>query len=150
MIKELEIKLLPAEAADEEMIRKRASEKSRLKGITDVRVLRRSIDARGKRPLIRLRLAVYAKESFQPEPAILSQFQAVDDKEEVIIVGAGPTGYFAALELIELGFKPIIFDRGKDVRTRRRDLRAIQQFGEVNPHSNYCFGEGGGRYLFGW
>jgi uncharacterized FAD-dependent dehydrogenase len=150
MIKELEIKLLPAEAADEEMIRKRASEKSRLKGITDVRVLRRSIDARGKRPLIRLRLAVYAKESFQPEPAILSQFQAVDDKEEVIIVGAGPTGYFAALELIELGFKPIIFDRGKDVRTRRRDLRAIQQFGEVNPHSNYCFGEGGaGTYSDG-
>ena len=150
MIKELEIKLLPAEAADEQVIWKRASQKSRLKGINDVRVLRRSIDARGKRPFVRLRVAVYAKEEFQAEPAILSSFQPVDDKKEVIIVGAGPTGYFAALELIELGFKPIIFDRGKDVQTRRRDLRAIQQFGEVNPHSNYCFGEGGaGTYSDG-
>ena len=68
----------------------------------------------------------------------------------MIIVGAGPAGYFAALELIELGLKPIIFDRGKDVQTRRRDLRAIQQFGIVNPHSNYCFGEGGaGTYSDG-
>ena len=69
---------------------------------------------------------------------------------KVAIVGAGPAGYFAALQLIELGLKPIIVDRGKDVRERRRDLRAIQQFGEVNPNSNYCFGEGGaGTYSDG-
>jgi uncharacterized FAD-dependent dehydrogenase len=68
----------------------------------------------------------------------------------VLIIGAGPAGMFAALELIELGLKPIVLDRGKDVRARRRDLRAIQQFGEVNPHSNYCFGEGGaGTYSDG-
>jgi uncharacterized FAD-dependent dehydrogenase len=76
--------------------------------------------------------------------------QDVSSAPTVIIVGAGPAGLFAALELIELGFKPVVFDRGKDVQARRRDLRAIQQFGEVNPHSNYCFGEGGaGTYSDG-
>jgi len=150
MVKELEIKLLPAEAADENVVRQRAISKSKLKGVQDVRVLRRSIDARGRQPFFRLRVAVYAGEPYQPEPALLSQLQPVEDKREVIIVGAGPAGYFAALELIELGIKPVIFDRGKDVRTRRRDLRAIQQFGEVNPHSNYCYGEGGaGTYSDG-
>lgn len=68
----------------------------------------------------------------------------------MIIVGAGPAGYFAALQLLEYGIKPIVLDRGKDVRERRRDLRAIQQFSVVNPHSNYCFGEGGaGTYSDG-
>ncbi|MCB0588039.1 MAG: FAD-dependent oxidoreductase, partial [Phaeodactylibacter sp.] len=92
----------------------------------------------------------YAGQAYQPEPAILAGFQPVEDAPRVIIVGAGPAGYFAALELIELGLKPVLFDRGKDVQGRRRDLRAIQQFGEVNPHSNYCFGEGGaGTYSDG-
>lgn len=146
----MEIKLLPREAADENLIRQRAIKKSRLKGVQDVHLLRRSIDARGSQPFFRLRLAVYAGESHQPEPALLDQLQEVHDAPEVIIVGAGPTGYFAALELIELGVKPIVFDRGKDVRARRRDLRAIQQEGIVNPHSNYCFGEGGaGTYSDG-
>ena len=118
--------------------------------ISDIQVLRRSIDARGSQPFYLLRTEVFLNEKHTPEPAILSKFQNVSDKEKVIIVGAGPTGYFAALELIELGLKPIVFDRGKDVRARRRDLRAIQQFGEVNPDSNYCFGEGGaGTYSDG-
>jgi len=74
----------------------------------------------------------------------------VTDAKEVHIIGAGPAGYFAALRLIKLGLKPIVHDRGKAVRDRRRDLRAIQQLGEVNPHSNYCFGEGGaGTYSDG-
>ena len=74
----------------------------------------------------------------------------VSNRPKVLIIGAGPAGYFAALKLIELNICPIILDRGKDVRARRRDLRAIQQFGEVNPHSNYCFGEGGaGTYSDG-
>ena len=150
MIKEIEIKLLPAEAADNTIVRRKAVQKSRLKGVNEVRVLKRSIDARGKRPFYRIKVAVYAQETYQPEPAILDQFQDVSDQKEVIIVGAGPAGYFAALELIELGLRPVIFDRGKDVRARRRDLRAIQQFGEVNPNSNYCFGEGGaGTYSDG-
>lgn len=152
MIKEIELKLLPHEAADEQLIKKRAAKKCRwpLDKIDDIRLLRRSIDARKKQVVIQLRLAIFNGETFSPEAPILNNFFDVSDKPSVIIVGAGPAGYFAALELIELGLKPIIFDRGKDVRARRRDLRAIQQFGVVNPDSNYCFGEGGaGTYSDG-
>jgi uncharacterized FAD-dependent dehydrogenase len=152
MIKSIEIKLTPKEAADEGVIRQRAAQKCRVSEdqITDIQVQRRSIDARGKRPLYQLRIDVYVGEAYQPEPALLDQLQDVSERPEVLIVGAGPGGYFAALELIELGYRPVVLDRGKDVRARRRDLRAIQQFGEVNPHSNYCFGEGGaGTYSDG-
>ncbi|MCB0546568.1 MAG: FAD-binding protein [Phaeodactylibacter sp.] len=152
MVRELELKLLPAEAADAAFVEQRAIQKSRLNAreVQDVKVLRRSIDARGSRPFVRLKVAVYAGEHYEPEPALLDGFHAVDAGQRVVIVGTGPAGYFAALELIELGLRPILVDRGKDVRTRRRDLRAIQQFGEVNPHSNYCFGEGGaGTYSDG-
>jgi len=152
MRKEIELKLLPKEAADDAVILQKAAQKCQLEPeqITTLEPLRRSIDARARQPYIRLRVAVYVEETPTPEPTILSHFQPVDQEKEVLIVGAGPAGYFAALELIELGFKPIIVDRGKDVRARRRDLRAIQQFGEVDPHSNYCFGEGGaGTYSDG-
>lgn len=148
----MEIKLPPAEASDEAAILKRAA---RAAGIAPGRIdevvpLRRSVDARGKSPVFRLRVAVCSGEPPASEPAILSCFRDVSDRPHVIIVGAGPAGYFAALELIELGLRPVLFDRGKDVRARRRDLRAIQQFGQVNPHSNYCFGEGGaGTYSDG-
>ncbi len=152
MIRELEIKLLPAEAADPAVIRQRAIQKSGLNPsrIKDVRVVRRSIDARGSRPIVILRVDVFADEPYTPEPALLGLLRPVDTAPAVIIVGTGPGGYFAALELIEAGIKPILFDRGKDVRARRRDLRAIQQDGVVHPHSNYCFGEGGaGTYSDG-
>jgi uncharacterized FAD-dependent dehydrogenase len=152
MLKEIEIKLLPAEAQDEALIRKKAARKLKVspEQIDDLRLLRRSIDARGYQPVFRLRLAVYFNETYQADPSLVEQFRSVAEAPRVIIVGAGPAGYFAALELIELGLKPIVFDRGKDVRARRRDLRSIQQFGEVNPHSNYCFGEGGaGTYSDG-
>lgn len=153
MVREIELKLLPAEAVDEFVIRQKAADKCQLPlyKIDEVVVMRRSIDARGSQPFFRILVAVYSGEKHQPEPAILKNFKSVSDSApKVIIVGAGPAGYFAALELIELGIKPIVLDRGKDVRTRRRDLRAIQQFGIVNPHSNYCFGEGGaGTYSDG-
>lgn len=152
MIKEIELKLLPREAADEALIFRRAVQKAKLKpaSVQDVRVLKRSIDARGRRPFFRLQVAVYENEAFASEPALLDRLKTVDGKRKAIIVGAGPAGYFAALELLEKGIKPIVFDRGKDVRARRRDLRAIQQFGIVHPHSNYCFGEGGaGTYSDG-
>jgi uncharacterized FAD-dependent dehydrogenase len=152
MVKTIELKLLPKEAADEELVRQKAIQKAgfREEDVKKVELLRRSIDARGRRPFYRLRIQVFQNDQPSPEPALLEQLQEVHDRPAVIIIGTGPAGYFAALELIELGLKPILFDRGKDVRARRRDLRAIQQFGEVNPHSNYCFGEGGaGTYSDG-
>ena len=152
MIKEVEIKIQPRAINDLDFIKKVALKKAKVKPspTTEVVIRRRSIDARGSQPVFRLRVMVYENESPTSEPAILDQFKNVEDATQVIIVGAGPAGYFAALELIELGVKPIIFDRGKDAQTRRRDLRAIQQFGIVDPHSNYCFGEGGaGTYSDG-
>lgn len=153
MVKEIEVKLAPAEAADEMALRRAAARKARIpeEQIDELRLLRRSIDARGRQPWFRMRCAVFAGENPPAEPALLDRLQMTDEAcHRVIIVGAGPAGYFAALELLELGIRPVLFDRGKDVRARRRDLRAIQQFGEVNPHSNYCFGEGGaGTYSDG-
>ena len=97
-----------------------------------------------------MRFAVYESEPYSPEAPLLPELPDVHESPQVIIVGAGPAGMFAAIELIHLGLKPLILERGKDVRQRRRDLRAIQQFGEVNPDSNYCFGEGGaGTYSDG-
>lgn len=148
----IEIKLIPSEAADPLVIKKRVAEVCQLKptAIDEVVVLRKSIDARGSQPLYLLKVEVFVGEKHDPEPALLDNLKKVDDADSVIIIGAGPAGYFAALELIELGLKPIVFDRGKDVRSRRRDLRAIQQFGIVDANSNYCFGEGGaGTYSDG-
>lgn len=111
---------------------------------------RRSIDARSRNPLINYSLDVYTDEMPPPESPVSSGYKDVSASPGVIIAGAGPAGYFAALELIGLGLRPVVFERGKDVRARRRDLRAIQQFGAVNPDSNYCFGEGGaGTYSDG-
>ena len=152
MKKTVEVKLSPGDAANEDLIKRKTAEKAGipLEQLKDLRILRRSIDARGRKVLIQLRIEINTSSDFEPEPKYLDQLNFVHDKPPVIIVGAGPAGYFAALELIALGLKPILFDRGKDVQTRRRDLRAIQQFGIVNPHSNYCFGEGGaGTYSDG-
>ncbi len=152
MIETVEIKLRPKESKDTNRIVEESLKKSKQKDLplSDWRVIRRSIDARGRGVLFQLRVELYFDEIIVPEPSTLDTLHPVHDKAPVIIVGAGPAGYFAALELIELGLKPIIFDRGKDVQTRRRDLRAIQQFGIVDPNSNYCFGEGGaGTYSDG-
>lgn len=152
MVKEIELKLLPEDLEQEERIREKVLRKIKLPAfrIKHIEKLRRSIDARGKVPFFRLRFAVYIDEPFIEAPNLISTFQHVGDKKSALIIGAGPAGYFAALELIERGIKPIIFDRGKDVRARRRDLRAIQQFGMVDENSNYCFGEGGaGTYSDG-
>ena len=152
MIKEIELSVLPQDVENEALILQRAVKKGRIKPeqVKSFRILRRSIDARGRQAFFRFRVALYLGEVYVPEPAILDRFRKTDGKKKAIIVGAGPAGYFAALELLELGIKPIVFDQGKDVQTRRRDLRAIQQYGQVNPHSNYCFGEGGaGTYSDG-
>ncbi len=153
MVKQLELKLLPKQVVDEAYIRRQVATilKININSISAIVKRRRSLDARQRKVLFILRLDVYIDETPAPSPTLLSNFQILPpNAPNVIVVGAGPAGYFAALQLIELGLRPIIFDRGKDVRTRRRDLRAIQQFGEVNPHSNYCFGEGGaGTYSDG-
>lgn len=115
--------------------------------------LRRSIDARNRSIKFNLRVRVYAKgegpEKHHPKFE-KREFQDISKKEHVVIVGAGPAGLFAALRLIEQGIKPIILERGKNVRDRRRDLAAINKEHIVNPESNYCFGEGGaGTYSDG-
>jgi len=152
LVREIELKILPKDIDNHELILSKVAKKVRWRKeqIADWQIIRRSIDARGYQPFFLLRIKVYKGETSTPNPTLLEQLKPVSDAKSVIIVGAGPAGYFAALELIELGLKPILFDRGKDVRQRRRDLRAIQQFGEVDPNSNYCFGEGGaGTYSDG-
>ena len=139
MRKIIELKVLPKDIEDEAAIQQKAIRKARVnpEQVRAVRVLRRSIDARQRQPFFLLRTEVFINESAPAEAAILDRFRDVSDQPQVIIVGAGPAGYFAALELIELGLKPILFDRGKDVQARRRDLRAIQQEGKVNPPVSY-------------
>lgn len=149
----VELVLLPQERENETLIRQKAARQANLRPdqVAHIEILKSSLDARSRQAVYRLRVEVYGPgELFIPEPAILDGFKPVGSGKKVIVVGAGPAGYFAALELLELGIKPIVLDRGNDVQLRRRDLRAIQQFGEVNPDSNYCFGEGGaGTYSDG-
>ena len=119
--------------------------------ICHVEVLRRSIDARQKNIKINLKVEVFFQgEPATSEPVQMPDYPDVSNAREIIVVGAGPGGLFAALQLIELGLKPIVLERGRDVRGRRRDLRAINQEHIVDPDSNYCFGEGGaGTYSDG-
>ena len=149
---QLELKVRPDQVGDEALLRERAANQLHIAPaeLCGFRIDRRSLDARGRHPFYRVRVEVSTESPLPPQPVLSDKFQHVHEAPEVIIVGAGPCGYFAALECLMLGLKPRVFDRGKDVRERRRDLRAIQQFGEVNPHSNYCFGEGGaGTYSDG-
>ncbi len=152
MKKNIEIVLPPEIAFSDEQLETEVRNALRLKPSDSFSIekLRRSIDARSRSPLINYLLDVYINEEPAPETPVCKDLPDVSGAPRVIIAGAGPAGYFAALELIERGLKPVIFDRGKDVRSRRRDLRAIQQFSKVDPDSNYCFGEGGaGTYSDG-
>lgn len=153
MIKRLEITLSPKDILDQEVLQKTVLKQLKLAAkdeILDIIIVKRSIDARSHLPVFRLMVDVYINERFVAEPSIIPQLNTVEHRPEVLVVGAGPAGYFAALQLIELGLKPIVFDRGKGVQERRRDLRAIQQDGIVNEDSNYCYGEGGaGTYSDG-
>lgn len=118
--------------------------------IRHVEVLKRSIDARQRAIKFNLKLLVYIQEDFQEEPVAPPRYGNVENAEEVIIIGAGPAGLFAALRCMELGKKPIVIERGKDVRARRRDLKKLNLEHVVNEDSNYCFGEGGaGTYSDG-
>ncbi|MEO9531347.1 MAG: FAD-dependent protein [Crocinitomicaceae bacterium] len=121
----------------------------RIDDVNHIEILKRSIDARKREIKYNLKVAVYIGEEFN-ESKFLFEPQNVADCPEVVIIGAGPAGIYAGLYALEKGLKPIIYERGKDVRARRRDLKAIHQHHTVNPESNYCFGEGGaGTYSDG-
>ncbi len=153
MQQKISLKLLPSEAVDEAVIKKLLANSSGKKQteIKGFQILKRSIDARGKIVWINLTLNAFINEPFHKRNIPTFNFTDVSKAiKRVIIIGAGPAGLFAALKLIEQGIKPIILERGKDVRTRRRDLALLNKEGIINPDSNYCFGEGGaGTYSDG-
>lgn len=153
MQKIISLRLLPAEAADEQFIkqsiaRAESLDPATVKGYT---ILKQSIDARGKQSWIQLSVNAFIDEPFQERPSPSFHFKDVTAaSRKVIIVGGGPAGLFAALKFLEAGIKPVVLERGKNVRDRRRDLAALNKQGIVNPESNYCFGEGGaGTYSDG-
>jgi uncharacterized protein len=152
MVKQVQINLNPEAAADEATISKIAASLSGTdrSEISSVRVIKRSVDARKKNIRVNLTVEVFSGEDIAT-PAI-SPFIPVDvsSEREVIIVGAGPAGLFAALRLIELGIRPVIIERGRDVSSRKKDIARISREQIVDPDSNYCFGEGGaGTYSDG-
>ncbi len=152
MQQEFQLVVSPKEAATTALLIKKVARKSGIpvSEITHVEILKRSIDARQKATKINLKVLVFTQEEFVEKQIALPNYKNVSNQEEVLIVGAGPAGLFAALRCIELGKKPIVLERGKDVQARRRDLKAINQDHLVNPDSNYCFGEGGaGTYSDG-
>lgn len=153
MQKKITLKLLPSEAANESIIKKYIAETAAVtaSSVSGFIISKQSIDARSKQPWVNLSLLAYINEPVQDRPSMKFAFKDVSQaKQTVIIIGAGPAGLFAALQLIEAGIKPILLERGKDVRARRRDLALLNKDGEVNPDSNYCFGEGGaGTYSDG-
>jgi len=151
MIKEIEITCPPEKHEDEAFLKSIAATSANisLQRITGIKILKRSIDARSRKVVYRMQLKVYIDEPYIPETYTIN-YPDIKQAKPVIIVGAGPAGLFAALQCIELGSKPIIIERGKEVKDRRRDLANINKQGVVNPESNYCFGEGGaGTYSDG-
>mgnify|MGYP003668143981 FL=1 len=153
MKKEFTLQLSPQEAYDPIIFQEVILKKAGLPvDSTDVvaRQVKRSIDARGRNVKVNIQAELFVKET---PPAMLDhrpEYKNIGNEDPIIIVGAGPAGLFAALRAIELGVKPIVIERGKDVRSRRRDLAAINKDHVVNPDSNYCFGEGGaGTYSDG-
>jgi uncharacterized FAD-dependent dehydrogenase len=144
MIKEIELTVLPENIYDTEYHRTLAAQKLNLNplDISAVKITRRSIDARRKNPFFRLQISAYINEN-PTEVLRKIEFNEVSSKKKVIIVGAGPAGLFAALKLIEIGIKPVIYERGKDVIERKKDIEKLERESYINPESNYCFGEGG-------
>lgn len=155
MKKILELVLPPEIAFDMQALERYVARKEQLEealaeGNLTVRLLRRSLDGRAKNVRVNVSAAVYFNEPPEPLIGYRRDYPDVSRAPQAVIVGAGPAGMFAALRLIEAGIKPVIIERGKDVRARRRDLAAVNKDHVVNPESNYCFGEGGaGTYSDG-
>lgn len=147
MIEKIDLRLRPDQAADIEIVKFEAARALGLKidRINDIRVIRRSIDARKRDIIINLTVAVASGEDKKALPPLVPiEFQKVKpDAKQVVIVGAGPAGLFAALRVLEHGMRPVVLERGHDVDTRRIDIANLSRSGKVDPDSNYCFGEGG-------
>ncbi|MDR0891970.1 MAG: FAD-binding protein [Mediterranea sp.] len=152
MIQEYQLRILPQVAADERLLITYLSEEKGLNPthIKATRVLKRSIDARQRTVYVNLKVRVYIDELPDKEEYEPTVYNNVEGRPQVVVVGAGPGGLFAALRLIELGLRPIVVERGKDVRERKKDLAQIARIHSVSPESNYSFGEGGaGAYSDG-
>ncbi|MGE5420542.1 MAG: NAD(P)/FAD-dependent oxidoreductase [Chloroflexota bacterium] len=150
-MKQVQLNLSPADAADDAIVRKKSSHMAGIgeDSISGMRIVKRSVDARKKDIRVNLTVELFSREETgkKPEPF---RAQNVSSSREVIIIGAGPAGLFAALRLIEAGIRPIILERGRDVSARKRDIAKISREHIVDPDSNYCFGEGGaGTYSDG-
>ncbi len=146
----LDLVLSPEIGFDANLLQEYLKQKHQIGEKSFVRIERRSVDARSKQPKVNLRISIYENEIPEKLANFEKDYPDVSQKPSVIVVGAGPAGLFAALRLIELGLKPIVIERGKEVQARRRDLAAINKEHKVNPESNYCFGEGGaGTYSDG-
>lgn len=151
MIKRIEIVIPPKDLLNKQLHKSIAASHLKLnpREIVAVVPAHRSVDARSKQPKYRIQADIFINEN-PPEARPPIVYPKVKDDKRAIIAGFGPAGMFAALRLLEFGIKPVVLERGKDVQERRRDLRAIQQYGIVNSDSNYCFGEGGaGTYSDG-
>ena len=152
MIQEYQIRILPEQAANEEGIKRYLAKEKGLdaRTLNKVRVLKRSIDARQRTIFVNLKVRAYINEMPQDDQYVHTEYPDVSSCPRVIVVGEGPGGLFASLRLIELGYRPVVLERGKDVRERKKDLSNITKTQKVDSESNYCFGEGGaGAYSDG-
>lgn len=152
MIKEIQLRLLPEQAANEQTLKQVVSLETGadIEDINAVRILKRSVDARQRTVYLNVKLRAYLNEIPTDPEFEEVEYQDVSGGKPVVVVGAGPGGLFAALRLIELGFRPIVIERGKNVRERKKDIALISREHQVNPESNYSFGEGGaGAYSDG-
>ena len=152
MIQEFQIRALPEQAAGEQSLKQFIAREKGLdiRTVRALRILKRSIDARQRTIYVNLKVRLYINELPADEEFTRTVYNKVDGKPQVIVVGAGPGGLFAALRLIELGLRPIVVERGKNVHDRKRDIARISREHKVDPESNYSFGEGGaGAYSDG-
>ncbi len=145
MIQEYQIRVLPQQAVNEQAIKMYLADEKGLdaESVTHVRVLKKSIDARQRQVYVNLKVRVYINEEPEADEFVPTEYRNVEGCPQVIVVGAGPGGLFAALRLIELGMRPIVVERGKNVHERRKDIAKISREHTVDPESNYSFGEGG-------
>lgn len=152
MIHEYQLRILPEQAASEQSLKQYISREKGLdvRTINAIRILKRSIDARQRTIYVNLTIRVFVNETPSEEEFERTNYPNVEGRPAVIVVGAGPGGLFAALKLIELGLRPIVVERGKNVRERKEDLARISREHKVDAESNYSFGEGGaGAYSDG-